>query len=288
MDLGYRIRITFAVAIALAATGAIAFAESGIAGNQLLPDLRTLRPFDFDPLRMAHNSSGKLTLRISNRIGNQGDGPLELSPGATATDDCVGGEYPDENDLDAVQAIYGDTNPNGQWDDADEVVETPKVGCFEFHPAHGHWHFQDFSVYSLTDPESGDTLAGPSRKIGFCILDGDRFGPGLPGSPEDGAYPGGGTGCGGGGDPPTPIGTMGLSVGYSDTYTSSLPGQRLSVVGVPRGIYCLVSTANPVHAGNDPSQLIESDLDNNSRRRLIKLNPAKHSVELTGENCPAP
>jgi hypothetical protein len=289
MDLGYRIRIIFAAAIALAAGGSIALAESAVAGNQLLPDLKTLKPFDSDPLRLAHNSSGKVTLRISNRIGNQGTGPLELYPEpATETGpDCTPGEYPDDNDLDAHQRIFGDTNPvNGLWDETDDVVGMPKVGCFEFHPAHGHWHFQDFSVYSLTDPDDDEIVAGPSRKIGFCILDGDQF-DNVPDYPK--AYPGGDTGCGQ--SPPddvVPPGTMGLSIGWADTYTSSLPGQRLDVAGVPKGTYCLISTANPEHDGEDPSQIIESNPDNNSRRRLIKLNPLKKTVALTGERCPAP
>ncbi len=296
MDLAKRFRVASAGAIALAATGSIAFASGVTAGPPaatLLPDLRTMQPpkWDPEPLSIGRNSNGVVAIRISNRIGNQGAGPLELYPEpATDSDDidCTVGQYTDPHDRDANQRIWEDTDGDGAWDpEVDQVSEQPKVGCFEYHPAHSHWHFQDFSSYALRDRDTGELVAGPSTKIGFCILDGDRFGKDLPGSPDSGEYPGGDAGCGGGGDPPTPPGTMGLSIGWADTYTSGLPGQRLDITGVPSGRYCLVSTANPEHATDDQAQIVESNPDNNARRRLVKINPDKRQIKTVGA-CPAP
>jgi hypothetical protein len=297
MDLTHRLRITLAGAIALLAAGSIVYADGVEAGNpQLLPDLRTLKPPSSDPLRLHQGKPGKATLRIANEIGNLGAGPLELyAEAATDTDgpDCTPGEYPDDNDRDANQRIWEDTNGNGEWDGADEVGDSPKVGCFEWHPAHSHWHFQDFSVYTLRDRETDAIVAGPSRKIGFCIVDTFRVPRDLPGSPSVGAYPGGDNGCGGPDPenpegPPLPVGTMGLSIGWTDLYTSFTAGQKLVVSGVEPGRYCLTSTANPQHDESDLAQIIESNPDNNSRRRLIKLDRSQDLVKDLGRGCPPP
>ncbi len=287
MDLAHRIRIGLAAAIAICAAASIGLAANVTAGApaaQLQPDLRTLAPAYEPSLQLQKTGSGKTILRLSNRIANAGKGPLELFATDPPSGVCESsGQFPDGADLDANQRIFEDSNGNQQYDpegsaQPDGVAEEPRVGCFEFHPKHNHWHFQDFSQYSLTDIHTQELLAGPSRKIGFCVVDGDRPYPGLPGSPDLGVYPEGSNGCGFG-DPDGGPGRMGLSVGYADTYSYDLPGQRLDLTGVKKGIYCLVSTANPEHAVDDPSQIIESDLSNNSRRHRIKVEAR------TGKTC---
>jgi hypothetical protein len=266
--------------------------DAGPPAEQLKPDLRTVAAGGFG-LLLKHNDKGKATLRISNKVANQGDGPLELyaTPATdTGISDCTEGQYPTPvgADRDANQTIFEDTNDNNEFDPgSDQVAETPKVGCFEYHEAHNHWHFQDFSQFRLDDVDTGDLVAGPSRKIGFCILDGERRFPGLPGSPVSGVYPQNtpfGNGCGFG-DPDDGPGAMGLSVGWADIYSYYLPGQRLDVTGVPAGTYCLVSVANPP-GGN--SEIVESDHTNNERRRQITLDPDTGEVSLAHEACPDP
>ena len=78
---------------------------------------------------------------------------------------------------------------------------------------------------------------------------------------------------------------MGLSVGYADTYSYDLPGQRLNVTGIKKGIYCLVSTANPDHGVGDINQIEESDTANNARRERVKINPKKHEVHWLDRKC---
>jgi hypothetical protein len=293
MDIAHRLRITLASGIALAAAASITMASTVDAGppaEQLKPDLRTVAAGGFG-LLLKHNDKGKATLRISNKVANQGDGPLELYA-TPATDggitDCTPGEYPDPYDRDANQKIFEDTNGDGDFDrGTDQLSEEPKVGCFEYHEAHNHWHFQDFSQFRLDDVATGELVAGPSRKIGFCILDGERRYPGLPGSPTSGVYPENtpfGNGCGFGDREGGP-GAMGLSVGWADIYSYSLPGQRLEISGVPAGTYCFVSITNPP---GGKSEIIESNHANNERRRQITLDPATGDVSLGHANCPDP
>src|SRR5688500_15917902 len=147
MEVGTRIRIELASGVVVAAGASIAFAgpvEAGPPAEQLLPDLRTVAagPHGLHVKRKGDGS--KATLRIANRIANQGPGPVELySTAATegGIGDCTEGEYPTPigADRDANQRIFEDTNGNGEFDRAgdpdgtDQVSEEPKVGCFEFH-----------------------------------------------------------------------------------------------------------------------------------------------------------
>ena len=110
-------------------------------------------------------------------------------------------------------------------------------GCERFHPPHDHWHLLDFSRYKLVRQRTGRTVVR-STKIGFCVIDTDRRFASLPGSPAAPYYPAGSADC-------DRDSIDGLSVGWTDTYAYSLPGQQLNVTGLRRGRYCLVSKADP-------------------------------------------
>jgi hypothetical protein len=290
MSLAPRLRRAFAALIVGALGMLAAHAAPATAGDPLLePDLKTIKPFSSPGdgwLHLRRQKQGQTALRISNRIANQGTGPLELHAGA-ATQECEDqGTHPGE-DLEASQRIYMDGDANGYYNAGDPVGAEPKVGCFEFHPKHGHWHFQEFSQYELRDLKTNDLEAGPSEKIGFCIVDGDRAIPTLPGSPTTGRYPHSdppASGCGLG-DPDSGPGVMGLSIGWADTYGWSTPGQRLDITGVPGGRYCLVSTANPTTGEIDETQIEETTTDNNARRVAISIKPAKRRVRVLDRSC---
>ena len=298
MDVGTRIRIALASGVGALAAGAIALAGTVEAGDPLLlPDLRTVSPgANALDLRVG-NKAGQTVLRVSNVVANSGEGPMEIySSPATATGgpggdtDCTEGEYsePVGADRDANQRIYEDTTgtPTGYQPGEDEVAQTPKVGCFEYHAAHGHWHFQDFAQFRL-ETAAGDPIPGiePSRKIGFCVFDNQHPFPGGPPSP---IYSG--NGCNQGDDENGPE-QMGLSVGWGDLYSYSLPGQRIDITGVTRGTYCLVSVANPPDPPQPPpfrSEVEESDENNNDRRKLVRINPAKDKAKFLDGTCPDP
>lgn len=282
----------------MAAAGTIALAgtvQAGAPAPPLEPDLVTVTSGEnSSTLYTKHNRRGKFVLRIANTVANAGAGPLELSASeATNGDghDCIPGQYPeDDHDLDAIQRIFGDDDePANGYDPDDTEHSAAKVGCFEWHEKHNHWHFQDFARFALRDKDSDEVVEGRrgpmvSRKIGFCIVDsgGQRF-PELPGTPSSGVYPEGENGCGLG-NPDGGPGRMGLSVGYSDLYSASTQGQRLNITGIKRRPrrYCLVSTANPPGGS---AEIQESDTANNSLRRLIRINPRNYKAFYIGKDC---
>jgi hypothetical protein len=284
MDLTQRIRTALAAVIAIGGIASIAAPSTALAAapvTQLLPDLRTVEPNETPWLRY-RVSKGSPLLRISNRIGNAGKGPFELRGAPDTTNCAAAGQYPGGEDLTAWQRLYSDSNPNGYYDSADSGYADANAGCFEYHNRHEHWHFQNFSRYVLRDLENGEAVAGPSQKIGFCIVDQTKpfadLDPPLQGVPDTGVYPTG-SGCG---DPLEPGSAMGLSIGYADTYTANTPGQRLAIPGIEKGHYCLVSTAVP----DSVSLVQETDATNNARSREVLIKPAKKYVADLGD-CPA-
>ena len=55
--------------------------------------------------------------------------------------------------------------------------------------------------------------------------------------------------------------------------------------GVDAGTYCLASVANPPGGA---SQISETSVSNNERRREIEIDPDRHTAKFTGNACPAP
>lgn len=137
-----------------------------------------------------------------------------------------------------------------------------------FHEAHNHWHFNAFAQYELKTSAGGTTLAPPSLKVSFCVIDGSRPFSELPGSPSRPYY----KNCG-------KSFRQGLSVGWSDVYRSTLPDQTIDITGIPNGAYCVVSIADP------EDKLRESNESNNSAGTQIKLEP-NNVVTSNGLSCP--
>jgi hypothetical protein len=234
----------------------------------LLPDLHTLLPSDLEMRSDDPFNPGATELRLSNTIANIGAGPLEIFP-SSASDNCDGDGNPD-NDRTAYQRIFRDTSRDGIFERSQDIDATVRVaGCMVFHPEHNHWHFMNFSKYVLRR-ESDGSIAARSTKVSFCVVDGARFFPKLPGSPDRGHYPGGGQGC-------TQTAVEGLSIGWADMYTSALPGQDIDITGLSTGRYCLTSTADPVN------RLREANDSNNTYREPVRLDfGAESAKELPG------
>lgn len=223
-------------------------------GQDLLPDLVTLQPKD---LSLEINGTQKL-LRFDNEVGNYHTGVLELFPQKIPksgdNDDCNGNGIASD-DRKAYQRIYQDKNGDGVFKrGVDKNSTSFEVGCMAYHPAHDHFHINDFASYELKDL-SGNVIVPPSTKVTFCIIDIHRTWPNLPGSPNGPHY----NMC-------NRNSTQGLSIGWSDEYSSFLAGQDIDITGVADGDYCLVSTADP------DDQLMESDNNNNSSAIKINLN----------------
>jgi len=221
-------------------------------GQDLLPDMVTLKPKD---MSIEINGVQKL-LRFDNEVGNNHTGVLELFPQKIPksgdNDDCNGDGIA-SNDRRAYQRIYQDKNGDGVFKrGVDKNSTTFEVGCMAYHPAHDHFHINDFASYELKN--FSGTVVASSTKVTFCIIDIHRTWPSLPGSPNGPHY----NIC-------NRNSTQGLSIGWSDEYNSTLAGQYINVTSVADGDYCLVSTADP------NNNLIETNDTNNSSSIKITL-----------------
>jgi hypothetical protein len=153
-------------------------------------------------------------------------------------------------------------------------------GLYEFATCHNHYHFKNYTLYQLIDPNTG--FVWKAAKRGFCMLDTDPN----PAWLGEAAGPNYYLSCGAVGIP----GNQGISHGWSDTYRFFLGGQYFVLDGgdnqppVPAGDYILRITVNPPYApdrkGNcprfkDPSglcrQFQESNYTNNVRETIVQI-----------------
>jgi hypothetical protein len=189
--------------------------------------------------------TGGLDLRLGTMVLNQGAGPLDLV-----------GTYEPTRDQTVVSQLV-------QTTDGEPIHRF--AGAFVYHPAHFHWHFEDFIVFELwtyrPDGSLG-TLLSSSGKITFCIFDTVLL------EPSDDA-------------PEAPVcdtcdrDVQGISVGWGDLYASDVPGQRLSIEGVPDGRYALRTLVDP------DNLLMEQDDTNNSN--VVHLEIAGRTLEVLDE-----
>jgi len=218
--------------------------------HELLPDLITLEPPYVDIVTVQYRVKKVVVterrLRLSNVIGNQGEGPLEMYPVSADCDND--GDV--QNDRLVFQRIFGNTNGvAGFQRGEDAVVDEHPVGCHVFHPKHRHWHLQDFSKYELLDG-TGNVVAS-ADKVSFCVIDTDP----LPGATTPPYY----DSCGRNVD-------LGLSSGWADMYGYWLAGQYIILPADLTGTYCLLSTADPAN------HIRESDETNNATGVVVTIN----------------
>src|SRR5437867_9214145 len=132
--------------------------QAGNPGTPHYPDLQTLPPNSFHVQR--DSKTGARTLFFSNTIANLGQGPLRVRQVNNATTGTT----------DAYQQVLTH-DANGNW----YLYAETKVGTFVFHPAHNHWHFEDFALYELRDVAAdgsiGANVITSSSKISFCMTD---------------------------------------------------------------------------------------------------------------------
>lgn len=253
-----------ALGVALTA-GTGSSAQAGPLGD-LKPDLVTL---GFGDDLVLQTGSKRTRLRLGNTIANRGPGPLEIFPQEESVNCDPGSEGTDRF---AYQRVFEDADANGVFGrQVDEDFTRREAGCMAFHPAHDHWHFDDFSRYKLRR-QTTSAIVADSTKVSFCVIDGLHPFSELPGSPSDSYYPTGDNGC-------DAEATEGLSVGWADLYGSWLPGQALDVTGLRKGRYCLISEADPSNL------LLEADEANNDRRRLLSLNVATGRLARLPGGC---
>jgi len=182
-------------------------------------------------------------LHFSQATPNIGQGPMELRAGAD-----LGNGTQQVN-----QRIYQDASLT-------TFIDVP-AGVFEYHPEHGHIHFDDYTLYSLRQalpdsngdgvPEVGAVVAG-GQKTSFCLVDSEIYDASLPGTPTQPS----GFGC---------SEAQRISVGWEDIYDSLTVGQQIEISGLAAGQYWLEAVVDP------DNHLRELNENNNVGRVLVTL-----------------
>jgi hypothetical protein len=257
----------FAAGLALLLLVALAPARAA-AAPVLLPNLQTLRAVD---LRLDRKTKpGHVLLRFSNRIANRGPGPLEIFPTQTPPDCDANGDPSDDRSV--YQRIFLDADGDGVFRRSKDTLSSERLaGCMHFHPAHNHYHVDDFASYRLYRQSTG-ALVSSSDKVSFCVVDLIRPFGYLVGSPSSPYYPRGGSGC-------DDVATEGISVGWADIYDYSLPGQWVDVTGLHTATYCLASTADP------DRRLSDSNFANNRHGTRVRLDLETHKAKRLDGAC---
>jgi hypothetical protein len=192
-------------------------------------------------------SGGRLYFNATN--WNNGDGPLELVAGET---DSVAQKQ------NVYQRIYlSDGNYYDQL-----------AGSFVWHPLHNHFHFEDFAVYTLQPYDAPGASDRMSQKTTFCVMDTTKINGSLTGAPATAVY----STCGN-------I-KQGMSVGWGDTYGSSLAGQSIDVTGLPNGSYKLVIEVDP----KNRLQEINENVTDNTSCVLLQLNISSSTMSVLNPN----
>ena len=193
--------------------------------TQNLPDIgiRTLRGFF-----ITYSGSTKL-LKFPVVTVNVGNGPLEIHATRSSTT---------STDWVAHQIVY---NSDGS------KTTLPATGAQFYYATdgHNHWHIRDFDLYQLFNSSGTELKEG--EKHGFCFFDNTTYrdwvgSPAHPEVPTSAVYTYTNT-CGQG-DPNATSIVHGLSVGWGDTYPTTLPDQAIDITGIPDGVYWVKVTAD--------------------------------------------
>jgi hypothetical protein len=165
--------------------------------------------------------SGRRLLRFDTVIENIGAGPLE-----------VRGRWNKKTQvMEAYQVLYTDKNLRR--------FRTHRIGEFEWHAEHRHWHLLQVAEYRLKN-DAGDEAA-EGTKISFCLVDTSHSAPNLPGSPIVQRY----RRCNN--DENAKHFKSGISVGWADLYNLGLFGQWIDITDVPAGSYNLEVELDPLN-----------------------------------------
>jgi hypothetical protein len=227
---------------------------------ETLPDLVALPAYGFG----TYHRKGRDFLMFFATEWNAGPGTLVVE----------GFRQADEPLMDAYEYFLQDGVPVGR----------APIGQMEFHPEHYHWHFQQFTEYSLLDADSGQIAV--SGKQSWCLANTDPVDLSVPNA-NWAAF---------GGDVFTMCGGPGalwirevLDVGWGDTYVQSIAGQAFDITDLPNGTYSVRVQVNPTGA------IYEVSIDNNVQDRLVKLRgqpgarrvvvPLWHGIDTEGGGC---
>jgi Lysyl oxidase len=207
----------FALVVTAAALAALPFAAGAATPTQ--PDLGMAQLSD---IYLTVSADGQKQLRFSATIVNVGAGPFELA--ASRPDSSA--------DFAVSQRVHNS-------DGSSALVPTPGARLTFGGDGHSHWHVNALEQYELRRLDNG-VKVGTSAKSGFCFFDTGPYRLSLPGAPASPVYTG--AGCGSVNSLEV---TMGLSIGWGDTYRWTLPDQFIDVTDLASGKYRLHAEADP-------------------------------------------
>jgi hypothetical protein len=129
---------------------------------------------------------------------------------------------------------------------ADLVLGNPAGNTnFVFQSCHGHYHFSEFADYRLVT--SAGQSAATGNKVGFCLLDSERWNNSAGALPRYGCH------------------NQGIQAGWADLYTANLSCQWVDITGLPPGNYALEVEVNPA------GRLSETPRSNNLARMSLVI-----------------
>ena len=208
---------------------------------ELKPNLIALQTTSLSVVR----ENGRTLLRFSTTSWNAGSGSLELRAGEVSSDNQRRKVY---------QRVYM----------SDGTYYDKYAGEFEYHPAHQHFHFGNYALYTLKPVNAPGASQRESAKTTFCVMDTTAINTNLPGAPQTSVY----NTCG--------ADIQGMSIGWGDTYSWYLAGQSIDVTDLPAGDYDLILDIDP------KTQLVESTRADNSACLRVHLDPKTKSVQSLG------
>ena len=233
-------------------------------GTELFPDLGAKKLTDCSrseqPCFKIVNVGGERRLKFPAITVNIGNSPLEIHAYRATKDspEWIG-----------TRTTYYSSGDKG-WQPFSNAAVFYWAG-----DGHLHWHIKDFDGYQILD-DSGTRVA-VGEKHGYCFEDNATYRdwsqkpaehPGVPTRP---VYKHS-TSCGQGLPRATSI-VHGLSIGWGDTYPTSLPDQDIDITGLPDGTYT-------VRVKVDEKNLIkESDETNNTATVKVTIRGKKVTVD---------
>jgi Lysyl oxidase len=216
----------------------------------------------------AAEEGAETCLRFDTLFANVGEGPLEMRfaiPRDPASDART-----------ISQRIYR----------TDGAFEERSAGEWEFHNAHGHFHYTGFGLSRLWATDAGGARVGPEPvragdKVSFCMIDTDLEAFGVKGNGPRTYHA---TDC----LAPTESDAQndylvqGITPGWGDLYDWFLPDQYIEVTGVPDGVYLLETIADPENT------ILEANESNNCGSAYVRLSNLASSptAELLGPGPP--
>jgi hypothetical protein len=225
--------------------------------TMLLPDLQVTPPYEFTFTAPANPLNAYAPDSVNPPLSALGQSPMSCTFDEMAQDHvtrCLrfttgprdAGPGPFEIDYDPTGAQFGLQAP-GQafqriyYSDGSSFLRP--AGRFQFHPAHGHYHYLDFLEFQLFHVNGSEhvlTPAGTGKKLGLCPAD-ELFADWYTFNQQEtntftancGYAPG--------------QASLGLNVGWGDVYRWQRPGQYVDFSNDGDGYYLLQVIVNAHH-----------------------------------------